>query len=348
MRRAAILFLILMLLAGCAGAPSPTPTATPAPTFTPAPTATPTVTPTPAPFLSIVDDHGRTVVLKERPQRIVTLAPSATEMIFAVGAGDRLVGRDELSDYPPEAKQVPSIGNTYPTLNTEAIVALRPDLILAPGVISPEQVKALEDLGLMVFHQSTPKDLEGIFQQILTVGRLTGNTAQAEKVVADLRARVAALEEKIRSASSRPKVFYELDATDPGKPWTAGPGSFIDRLITMAGGQNVGAVLSSEWGQLSLEELLRQDPDLIILGTANYGETPEKVRQRPGWNRLRAVREGRIHPINADLISRPGPRIVEGLEAMARIIHPELFPQQVRAPRRPLGLSRVALLPIRP
>jgi iron complex transport system substrate-binding protein len=209
-------------------------------------------------------------------------------------------------------------------------------------------VKALEDLGLTVFHQSTPKDLEGIFQQILTVGRLTGNTAQAEKVVADLRARVAALEEKIRSTSSRPKVFYELDATDPGKPWTAGPGSFIDRLITMAGGQNVGAVLSSEWGQLSLEELLRQDPDLIILGTANYGETPEKVRQRPGWNRLRAVREGRIYPINADLISRPGPRIVEGLEAMARIIHPELFPQQVRAPRRPLGLSRAAPLRIWP
>jgi len=199
-----------------------------------------------------------------------------------------------------------------------------------------------------VFHQSTPKDLEGIFQQILTVGRLTGNTAQAEKVVADLRARVAALEEKVRSASSRPKVFYELDATDPGKPWTAGPGSFIDRLIIMAGGQNVGAVLPSEWGQLSLEELLRQDPDLIILGTANYGETPEKVQQRPGWNRLRAVREGRIYPINADLISRPGPRIVEGLEAMARIIHPELFPQQVRSPRRPLGLSQVVPLPIRP
>jgi iron complex transport system substrate-binding protein len=346
MRRAVILFLILMLLAGCAGAPSPTPTATSAPTFTPAPTAT--GPPTPTPFLRIVDDHGRTVVLKDRPQRIVTLAPSATEMIFAVGAGDRLVGRDELSDYPPEAKQVPSIGNTYPTLNTEAIVALRPDLILAPGVISPEQVKALEDLGLTVFHQSTPKDLEGIFQQILTVGRLTGNTAQAEKVVADLRARVAALEEKIRSASSRPKVFYELDATDPGKPWTAGPGSFIDRLITMAGGQNVGAVLSSEWGQLSLEELLRQDPDLIILGTANYGETPEKVRQRPGWNRLRAVREGRIYPIDADRISRPGPRIVEGLEAMARIIHPELFPQQVRAPRWPLGLSRAAPLRIWP
>jgi iron complex transport system substrate-binding protein len=116
----------------------------------------------------------------------------------------------------------------------------------------------------------------------------------------------------------------------------------------MAGGQNVGAVLSSEWGQLSLEELLRQDPDLIILGTANYGETPEKVRQRPGWNRLRAVREGRIYPIDADRISRPGPRIVEGLEAMARIIHPELFPQQVRAPRWPLGLSRAAPLRIWP
>ncbi len=320
---------ILAILVGCAGTPtpSPTPIPTPAPTATPTPTATPAPTPTPAPFLTIVDDYGRTVVLPARPQRIVTLAPSATEMIFAVGAGDRLVGRDELSDYPPEAKNVPSIGGTYPTINTEAIVAMRPDLILAPGVISPEQVKALEDLKLVVFHQRTPKDIEEIFQQILTVGQLTGNVQQAEKVVADLRARLTAIEEKVRQAKDRPKVFYELDATDPSKPWTAGPGSFIDRLITRAGGQNIGASLTSEWGQISLEELIRQDPDLIILGTANYGETPEKVRQRPGWNRLRAVREGRIYPIDADLISRPGPRIVDGLEALARIIHPELFPQ---------------------
>ncbi len=327
MRRILGFTLILMLLAACAGAPSPTPTTTPLPTLTPSPTVAPTATPTPAPFLRVTDDHGRTVVLQARPQRIVTLAPSATEMVFAVGAGDRLVGRDELSDYPPEAKSVPSIGNTYPSIPTEAIVALRPDLILAPGVISPEQVKALENLGLVVFHQRTPKDIEEIFEQIRMVGRLTGNTEQAEKVVADLQARLRAIEEKVRQASTRPKVFYELDATDPGKPWTAGPGSFIDRLITRAGGQNIGASLSSEWGQISLEELIRQDPDLIILGTANYGETPEKVKQRPGWNRLRAVREGHIYPINADLISRPGPRIVEGLEALARIIHPELFPQ---------------------
>jgi len=345
MRRIVAFMLILIVLAGCAGAPSPTPTATLLPTLTPSPTALPTATPTPAPFLSITDDFGRTVVLKARPQRIVTLAPSATEMIFAVGAGDRLVGRDELSDYPPEAKNVPSIGGTYPSINTEAIVALRPDLILAPGVISPEQVKALEDLGLVVFHQRTPKDIEEIFEQIRTVGRLTGNTEQAEKVVADLQSRLKTIEEKAQQAQSRPKVFYELDATDPGKPWTAGPGSFIDRLITRAGGQNIGASLSSEWGQISLEELLRQDPDLIILGTANYGETPEKVKQRPGWNRLRAVREGRIYPIDADLISRPGPRIVDGLEALARIIHPELFPQP--AAKLPLPIAMRLLAPVR-
>ncbi len=331
---------ILAILAGCVGTPAPTPTPSPAPTFTPAPTATPAPTPSPTPFLVLTDEHGRTIVLRARPQRIVTLAPSATEMIFAVGAGDRLVGRDELSDYPPEAKNVPSIGGTYPTINTEAIVALRPDLILAPGVISPEQVKALEGLGLVVFHQRTPKDIEEIFEQIRTVGRLTGNTAQAERAVADLRARLAAIEEKVRTVSTRPKVFYELDATDPSKPWTAGPGSFIDRLIVRAGGQNIGASLPSEWGQISLEELIRQDPDLIILGTANYGETPEKVRQRPGWNRLRAVREGRIYPINADLISRPGPRIVEGLEALARIIHPERFPQSA-ADRLPVATLRL-------
>jgi len=344
MRRILGFVLILMLLTACAGAPSPTPTATPLPTPTASPTALPTVPPTPTPFLTITDDHGRTVVLQGRPQRIVTLAPSATEMIFAVGAGDRLVGRDELSDYPPEAKQVPSIGGTYPAINTEAVVALRPDLILAPGVISAEQVKALEGLGLVVFHQRTPNDIEEIFEQIRTVGRLTGNTEQAEKVVADLQARLAAIEAKVRQTATRPKVFYELDATDPAKPWTAGPGSFIDRLIARAGGQNVGASLSSEWGQISLEELIRQDPDLIILGTANYGETPEKVKQRPGWNRLRAVREGRIYPINADLISRPGPRIVEGLEALARIIHPEQFPSPAAAPAR---IARPALASIR-
>lgn len=338
MRRILGFFLIALLLAACAGAPSPTPTVTPLPTLTPSPTVAPTATFTPVPFLVITDDFGRTVVLQARPQRIVTLAPSATEMVFAVGAGDRLVGRDELSDYPPEAKNVASIGNTYPTINTEVVVALRPDLILAPGVISPEQVKALEDLGLVVFHQRTPKDIEEIFEQIRTVGKLTGNSESAEKVVADLQARLRAIEEKVRQASARPKVFYELDATDPSKPWTAGPGSFIDRMITRAGGQNIGAALASEWGQLSLEELIRQDPDLIILGTANYGETPEKVRQRPGWNRLRAVREGRIYPIDADLISRPGPRIVDGLEALARIIHPELFPQ-------PLALR--LLVPVR-
>lgn len=343
MRRLIGLALILMVLVGCAVAPSPTPTAAPLPTATatvaPSPTVPPTATPTPAPFLSVTDDAGRTVVLKARPQRIVTLAPSATEMIFAVGAGDRLVGRDDFSDYPPEAKNIPSIGGTYPSINTEAVVAMRPDLILAPGVISPEQVKALEDLGLVVFHQRTPKDIEEIFEQIRTVGRLTGNTEQAEKVVADLQARLAAIEEKARQAATRPKVFYELDATEPSKPWTAGPGSFIDRLITRAGGQNIGASLSSEWAQISLEELIRQDPDLIILGTANYGETPEKVKQRPGWGRLRAVREGRIYPIDADLISRPGPRIVDGLEALARIIHPELFPQS--------AVKRLAAVPMR-
>ena len=116
-------------------------------------------------------------------------------------------------------------------------------------------------------------------------------------------------------------------------------------MIARAGGQNVGASLSSEWGQISLEELIRQDPDLIILGTANYGETPEKVRQRPGWNRLRAVREGRIYPINADLISRPGPRIVDGLEALARIIHPEQFPQP--AVKRPVEIALQLPAPVR-
>ena len=123
----------------------------------------------------------------------------------------------------------------------------------------------------------------------------------------------------------RPTVYYELDGTDPSKPYTAGPGSFVDALIARAGGANIGATLSSQYAQISLEQLLVANPDLILLGDSAYGTTPESVKQRSGWGGLTAVKNGNIFPFDDNLVSRPGPRLVDGLEALAKLLHPDLF-----------------------
>ena len=136
---------------------------------------------------------------------------------------------------------------------------------------------------------------------------------------------VSALDEKIKPLNYAPTVYYELDASDPTKPYTAGPGSFVDMLIRRAGGINVGETLQGEWAQISMEELLVENPAIIILGDSGYGETPEKVAARPGWGALTAVKNHQVFPFDDNLVSRPGPRWVDGLEALAKLLHPGLF-----------------------
>jgi len=317
-RKSAFVLLVVSLwLAACS--PTLPPTAVlqsrPASAATPTPSA-----------LSLTDGLGREVHLASPAQRIVSLAPSTTEILFAVGAAQQVVGRDSYSDYPEAVKGIADIGSTYGTLNTEAIVALQPDLVVAAGINTPEQIKALEDLNIPVYAFANPRDFEELFQQLRLAGQLSGHPAEAGALVESLSARVNAITEKVRRATASPTVFYEIDGTDPGKPWTTGPGTFMDTLIRLAGGQNIGAGLSDPFAQLSAEEILRQDPDFILLGDTKFGVTLESVGQRPGWANLSAVKNGRVFAFDDDLASRPGPRLVDGLEALARILHPELFP----------------------
>ena len=158
-----------------------------------------------------------------------------------------------------------------------------------------------------------------------TLGTLSGHVKEAGELVINLVKRVDAVEAALKDISTRPIVYYELDATDPAKPYTPGPRTFYTALIEAAGGANIGAALSGEWVQIGLEALLSMDPDLILLGDAMWGVTPESVAQRPGWNALTAVKEGRVLPFDDNLIVRIGPRQVDGLEALARIFHPESF-----------------------
>ena len=322
------LAIFAVLLAACA--PAVTPTLAPAATEIPAtsaPTLEPTLDPTAAPAgLTFTDGLGREVKLAGPAQKIVSLAPSNTEILFAIGAGKQVIGRDDFSDFPAEAKALPSLGGVEKQ-NAEQIVALQPDLVLAAEINSPEQVKALADLGLTVYYLSNPKTIEDLYTNLEIVAKLTGHEAEAATLTESLKARVAVVDEKIKGAATKPVVFYEVDATDPAKPWTAGPGTFIDLLISRAGGVNLtsAAGITDAYPQVGAEQIVTTDPDLIVLGDSMWGVTVESVGQRPGWEKLKAVTGQQVFPFDDNLVSRPGPRLVDGLEALAKLLHPELF-----------------------
>ncbi len=320
---------LILALAACAPAATNLATAVPPTVAATATrvsaTATTAVTAAPA-SITLTDSLGRDVTLAAPATKIVSLAPSNTEILFAIGAGDRLIGRDDFSDFPVEAAAIPSVGSLYPSVNAEAVVALQPDLVLAAGITNPDDIKHLADLGLTVYATNIPTSLDSIYADMSAIGTLTGKSEAAAQLVAGLKARVDAITAKTSTAAGKPIVFYELDATEPSKPWTAGPGTFIDQMISLAGGANAGNIASSDYAQLSLEQLVAQNPDIIILGSATFGgQTPELVAARPGWGDIKAVKDNAVHVFDDNLVSRPGPRVVDGLEQMAKLIHPELF-----------------------
>ena len=279
--------------------------------------------PVDAASLTVVDDAGRSVTLDGPPKRIMTLTPGNTEILFALGAEDRIVAVDQWSDFPPAAKAKPRVAPLHPSL--EQIVRFSPDLILSThGGAEPLLPLERHGIRVMVF---APRTLDDIYRNILLIGRIVNAERRAEGLVRAMRQRVAAVVAKVQDAP-RPKVFIEFDGSDPSRPFTAGPGSFIDLLVQLAGGANIAARSRTAWPQFSLEELIRADPDLIILSDASAPinpQTPELVASRSGWSHLRAVRLGAIAAIDSNAISRPGPRIVEGLELLAGLLHPDRF-----------------------
>ena len=288
----------------------------------------------PASSIAVTDDAGRVVRLPGPPARVVSLAPSHTEIFYALGVDDRLVAVNEWSDYPPAARAKPQVHGVYPSL--EQIVALRPDLILLWG--TGDLLARFEASGIPVLVLA-PRNLEGVYRNIELAGLVMDVLDRARSVTKAMRDRVAAVRARVAGAR-RPRVFYEVDGADAVRPFTAGPASFIHELLELAGAENVAASARGAWPQLSLEQILKADPEIIVLGDAiavNHPQTPEMVMRRPGWERVEAVRRRAIFPVDGNLVSRPGPRIVEGLEALARIIHPARFaaPAELRGAASP-------------
>ncbi len=276
--------------------------------------------------IEIKDALGTEFKLDQPAQKIISLAPSNTEFLYALGAGAQIIGRDDFSNFPDAANQLVKLGGSSGKYDLEKITSLKPDLILVSSLNSADQIKAFQAITPNVFEVGNPLTMDDLYITLANLGKLTGHQTEATKMVADLQARVKVVTDKVATAAKHPKVFYELDGSDPAKPWTAGKGSFIDLLITMAGGENAAAKMDGAYAQISQEELIVQNPDFVLLGDALYGGVkPEQVAARPGWNVIQAVKANQVVAFNDDLVSRPGPRLVDGLEAIARQIHPELF-----------------------
>jgi iron complex transport system substrate-binding protein len=327
---APLLLALALLLAACSQAASPSaePSATSAPPSA-APSAAASVEAPTAYPLTLNDDAGRSVTLEADPERIVSLAPSNTEIVCALGACDQLVGVNDFRDGLPddvlaELADVPDVAS-FTGVDAEAVVAADADLVLAAGneLTSSADIATLTGLGLPVI-VLYPESLAEVYADIELIGEAIDELDGATELVADMQDRVAAVEAAVADRP-QPRTFYEVGLFE-GVIYTAGEDSFLAALITTAGGDPItGDSLATS---IQLEELVAADPELILLGDAAYDPTitPESVAARPGWGEMTAVAEGRVLPMPEDvLITRPGPRIVEGLEALARAIHPDAF-----------------------
>ncbi|MEZ4553858.1 MAG: ABC transporter substrate-binding protein [Dehalococcoidia bacterium] len=269
---------------------------------------------------TITDSSGAAVTLASQPRRIVSLSPAATEILFAIGTGDRVVGSDAFSNYPDAAGQTEKLDYSKP--DPEAALALDPDLVIMV-TRQQEQVRQFRDLGMTVLYFEEAETVEGVYESISLLGELTGRDSEAAQVVAGMRQRVDALTSKLAGVAVGPRVFYEI-TTDL---YTVSDDTFIGSMLALLKAKNVAAGASSKFPQLTAEAVIAADPEVVLLADAKFtNENLETVAARPGWANMSAVRDRRVVAIDDDIASRPGPRIVDAMEAIAKALYPDRFP----------------------
>lgn len=288
------------------------------------PAATPTavqeavVAPSPAVFpVTVTDSNGKQLVFDSPPESIVALAPSFVEVLFAIAAGDAVVAVDENTDFPPEAAAKTKLSGYQPSV--EGIAALEPDLVIIffdPGGLE----EALEGLGIPVLFLASPQSVEGVFDQMRLLGQVTGHADDAEQLIDGMRESIDAITAKLADVQEGPRVFHEIGP----ELYTASDEDFVGDLYTILKAQNIAAG-AGLFPQLTEEAVIAADPEVIILADMP-AVTPEEVKARPGWDSLSAVQNDRVFAVDPDLVSRQGPRLVDGLEELARLLYPDRFP----------------------
>ena len=283
---------------------------------------------------NLVDDTGYTTSMEAFPNKIISLAPSTTEIVFAVGAGNKVVAVSNYCNYPYDfaawisAGNMTSIGD-FTDPNMEVIASLNPDLILATGGVQDPTVQTLRELGYKVLILD-PTDINGVLRDIQLVGNATGKGSEAAALINNINSRITAVMNKVANVESKPTVYYEV-WYDPTSLWTAGSKAWQNELIEKAGGINIFDDQELDYFMSSAEALIERDPEVILLPQEGmgFGEpfwgTLDTVKARPGWNVISAVKNDRLYEVDSDTIARAGPRLADAIEDLAKLFHPELF-----------------------
>ncbi len=324
-RRGVVLAVFLVtVLAGCSGQAGPSSVA-PSTSAAPSPSVATSPSPAAAFPVTVTDDEGTSVEIPAEPATIVSLTPATTEILFALGAGDRIVAADDGSDYPEEAVALPDVA-TFSSVDVEKVVALEPDLVLAGGLgFTPaDSIARLRDLDVpvVVIYAAS---LDGVYKDIELIGTATGTTDAATTLTTDMKAEIDAVAAAAAGAGTKPRVLYEVGYDDTTSAiYAPAEASFLAEMVTLAGAETITTGDPNTY-EMSLEDLLARDPEIIILGTNPfYTPTPEAVAGRPGWGAMTAVRNGDVRPVRDIEITRPGPRLPLGLRNLTSAIWPDL------------------------
>jgi iron complex transport system substrate-binding protein len=269
---------------------------------------------------TITDSSNTKVTIAEAPKRIVSLSPAATEILFAIGAGDQVAGTDSFSDYPDAATKTAKLDYSKP--DPEVALALDPDLVIMT-TRQQEQAQQFRDLHMNVLYIEEAETVDGVYDTIEMFGDISGHTKDAQALVADMRQRIGAVTSKLATVSEGPRVFYEVT----NDLYTASPDTFIGSMLTMLKAKNIAEGATTQFPQLTAEAVIDANPQVVLLADAKFtNENADTVSARPGWADIAAVKDRRIYAIDDDIASRPGPRIVDAIEAIAKALYPEQFP----------------------
>ena len=275
--------------------------------------------------VTLTDGSGEEITIKEEPKRIVSVIPSNTEIAFAIGLGDKIVGVSDYDTYPAETKDIEKIGSL--DINTEKVVSLKPDLVLAhsSNMANNGGIEQLKKMGLTVLVVNDADNFDKVYESIEMMGKATGKSENAQAVVADMKAKVEAVKEKAKAvkAEDRKNVFIEVSPLP--EIYTPGKNTFMDEMLHIIHADNVAGELEG-WVKMNEESIVAANPDVIIT-THGYRtkDANAEVLKRSGWEEISAIKNKQVHSVNSDLIDHPGPRLVEGVEELGKAIYPDIF-----------------------
>ncbi|MBZ9607621.1 ABC transporter substrate-binding protein [Clostridium estertheticum] len=268
--------------------------------------------------LKVFDSYNRTVIIEKEPKRIITIAPNITEGIYALGKGSSVVGRSDYDDYPAQALKVTSVGDLLQP-SVEKIVELKPDVVIVSALFDKAIIKKLEDLNVKVVALGGEENFNGVYDTMSKLGQVVNASGEAQTIISDMKRKVAEITDKVKDAK-KPTVYYVAGFGKSGD-FTAGKDTFIGSMIDIAGGKNAAGDVVG-WNY-SVEKLVEKNPDVLIC--SKLYDSKKGIKSTNGYKDLNAVKNGKLLEIDENIIVRQGPRLAEGLEAIAKLVHPELF-----------------------